>query len=184
MEVWGVVSESESYEIVTNNEILLDRMRYMCYNVNIKTVKDNFAVNYEERIMKQSKQTVLSKFDLEIMHIIWDKGKATVQEVKDALSEQHPGAYSTFMTMMRRMESKGILKHEMHEDGRTYVYIPMVSREEVSAGVIQDIYQRLFRGSSDRLFDALNALFRKEEIKPEEIKRLRELIAEKGEQDE
>ena len=134
--------------------------------------------------MKQSKLAVLPKFELEIMHVIWDKGKATVQEVKDALSEQHPGAYSTFMTMMRRMESKGILKHEMHEDGRTYVYTPLVSREEVSAGMIQDIYQRLFRGSSNRLFDALNALFREEEITPEEVQRLKDLIAEKGDQDE
>ena len=134
--------------------------------------------------MKQNKPTVLPKFELEIMHVIWDKGEATVQEVKDALSKQHPGAYSTFITMMRRMENKGVLKHKMHEDGRTYVYVPLVSREEVSAGMIQDIYQRLFHGSSDRLFDALNALFRKEEVKPEEVQRLRELIAEKGKQDE
>jgi BlaI family penicillinase repressor len=134
--------------------------------------------------VKQNKPTALPKFELEIMHVIWDKGKATVQEVKDALSEQHPGAYSTFLTMMRRMEKKGILKHEMHEDGRTYVYKPLVSREEVSASMVQDIYHRLFRGSSERLFDALNALFRREEITPEEIQRLRKLIAEKGKQDE
>ncbi len=134
--------------------------------------------------MKQSKLAVLPKFELEIMHVIWDKGEATVQEVKDALAKQHPGAYSTFMTMMRRMEGKGILKHEMHEDGKTYVYRPLVSREEVSTGMIQDIYHRLFRGSSDRLFDALNALFQREDITPEEVQRLRELVAEKGEQDE
>ena len=134
--------------------------------------------------MKQNKLTVLPKFELEIMHVIWDKGKATIQDVKNALSEQHPGAYSTFITVMRRMENKGILIHEMHEDGKTFIYKPLISREEVSSGMIQDIYQRLFRGSSERLFDALNALFRKEEIKPEEIQRLRKLIMEKGEQDE
>ena len=134
--------------------------------------------------MKQNKLTVLPKFELEIMHVIWDKGKATIQDVKDTLSEQHPGAYSTFITVMRRMENKGILRHEMHEDGKTFIYKPLISREEVSSGMIQDIYQRLFRGSSERLFDALNALFRKEEITPEEIERLRKLIIEKGEQDE
>jgi len=134
--------------------------------------------------MKQSKTTVLSKFELEIMHVIWDKGKATVQEVKDALSEAHPGAYSTFITVMRRMEKKGILEHEMHEDGKTFVYKPMVSREEVSGSMFRDIYHRLFLGSSERLQDAMDALFREEEITPEEIQRLRKLIAEKGEQDE
>jgi BlaI family penicillinase repressor len=134
--------------------------------------------------MKQSKTTVLSKFELEIMHVIWDKGKATVQEVKDALSEVHPGAYSTFITVMRRMEKKGILEHEMHEDGRTFVYKHLVSREEVSRSMLRDIYHRLFLGSSERLQNAMDALFREEEITPEEIQRLRKLIAEKGEQDE
>ena len=134
--------------------------------------------------MKQNRLTVLPRFELEIMHVIWDKGKATIQEVKDALSEQHPGAYSTFMTIMRRMESKGILDHELHEDGKTFVYKPLITREEVSASMVQDIYHRMFRGSSERLFDALNALFRKEEITPEEIQHLRKLIMEKGEQDE
>ena len=134
--------------------------------------------------MTKSKPTMLGKFELEIMHVIWDKGEATVQEVKDALSEAHPGAYSTFMTIMRRMEKKGLLKHEMHEDGRTFVYKSLVRREEVSTSMLQDVYQRLFRGSSRRLADAINALFREEEITPEEIQRLKKLIAEKGEQDE
>ena len=134
--------------------------------------------------MKRDKRTILSRSELEIMHVIWHGEKATVQEVKDALSEVHPGAYSTFITVMRRMEEKGILKHEMHEDGRTYVYRPLVSREEVSRGMFRDIYHRLFLGSSEHLQDAVDALFREEEVTPEEVQRLRKLIAEKGEQDE
>ncbi len=134
--------------------------------------------------MKQNKPTILPGFELEIMHVIWNRGKATVQEVKDALSEAHPGAYSTFRTIMRRMEAKGILHHEMDEDGRTFVYKPLVSQEEVSKSMFRDIYHRLFRGSSERLQDAIDALFQEEEITSEEIQRLRKLIAEKGEQDE
>jgi len=132
--------------------------------------------------MAQGKQTILGKFELEIMHVIWDKGKATVQEVKDALSEIHPAAYTTFLTTMRRMEKKGIVEHQMHEDGKTYVYKPLVSQEEVTTSMFQDIYDRLFLGSSERLLNALNALFRKEKMTLEEIQRLRQLIAEKEEQ--
>ncbi len=134
--------------------------------------------------MVRSKPTTLGKFELEIMHVIWDRGKATVQEVKDALSEAHPGAYSTFLTMMRRMEKKGILEHEVAEDGRTYIYRPLVNREEASSRILQDVYHWLFRGSSERLLDGINTFFLKEGITPEEIQRLKKLIAEKGEQDE
>ena len=134
--------------------------------------------------MMQSKLAKLGRIELEIMHVVWDKGRATVQEVKDALSVTHPAAYSTFLTMMRTLEKKGILEHEMHEDGKTYVYKPLVSKEEVSRGMFRDMYHRLFLGSSEELEDAIDALFRREEITPEEIQRLRKLIAEKGEQDE
>ena len=134
--------------------------------------------------MMRNKLATLGRVELEIMHVVWDKGRATVQEVKDALSVTHPAAYSTFLTMMRTLEKKGILKHDMHEDGRTYVYRPLVSREEVSNSMFQDIYHRAFRGSSERLLDAAKTLFRKEEITPEEVQRLRELIARNGEQDE
>ena len=134
--------------------------------------------------MMQSKLARLGRIELEIMHVVWDKGRATVQEVKDALSVTHPAAYSTFLTMMRTLEEKGILKHDMHEDGRTYVYRPLVSREEVSTSMFQDIYHRVFRGSPERLLDAAKTLFRTEEITPEEVQRLRRLIDEKGEQDE
>ena len=134
--------------------------------------------------MMQSKLARLGRIELEIMHVVWDKGRATVQEVKDALSVTHPAAYSTFLTMMRTLEEKGILKHDMHEDGRTYVYRPLVSREEVSTSMLQDIYHRVFRGSSERLLDAAKTLFRTEGITPEEVQRLRRLIDEKGEQNE
>ena len=134
--------------------------------------------------MKQNKPATLSGFELEIMHVIWDKCEATAQEVKDALNNVHPGTDSTFRTIMRRMEKKGALEHEMHEDGRTFIYKPLVSREAISKSMFRDMYHRLFRGSSERLHDAIDALFREEEITPEEIQRLRNLIAEKGEQDE
>jgi len=134
--------------------------------------------------MRKSKLSTLGKLELEIMHVVWDKGKATVQEVKDALEETHPGAYSTFLTMMRSLENKGFLKHEMHEDGRTYVYRSLVNREEVSANIFQDIYERLFRNSSERLLNAIDALFQKEKITYEETQNLKKLIAEREEQNE
>jgi len=132
--------------------------------------------------MTKIKPAILGRFELEIMHVIWDKGKATVQEVKDALSEAHPGAYTTFLTMMRRMDKKGILKHEMHEDGKTYVYRPLVTREEVTISMFRDIYDRLFRGSSEQLLDVLNTFLQNENMTPENIQRLRKLIAEKEKQ--
>ena len=165
------------------SKFLLDRTR-ICGIIYSVTNVTYVSTTYKESNVKRKAPRILGNFELEIMHVIWSKGRATVQEVKDALSEAHPGAYSTFITIMRRMEEKGILGHEMHEDGRTFVYKPLVSREEVSRSMFRDIYHRLFLGSSERLQNAMDALFREEEITPEGIQRLRKLIVEKGEQDE
>jgi predicted transcriptional regulator len=134
--------------------------------------------------MAKSKPTILGKFELEIMHVIWEKGKVSVREIKDSLSETHPAVYTTFLTMMQRMEKKGLVEHEIHEDGKTYVYKPLVSREAISVSMFQDVYDRLFHGSSERLLSVLNTLFRDEKMTLEEIQSLREVIAEEGEQDE
>jgi len=134
--------------------------------------------------MAKSKPTMLGKFELEIMHVIWDKGKATVHEIKDGLSEKHPAAYTTFLTMMQRMEKKGLVAHEIHKDGKSYVYKPLVSRKSISVSMFQDVYDRLFYGSSEQLLSVLNTFFRDEKMTSEEIQRLRELIDERGEQDE
>jgi len=63
----------------------------------------------------------LGRLELQIMNVVWDRGKATVHDVKNALSRRKP-AYSTILTMMRKLEVKGYLEHEV--DGRTYVYRP------------------------------------------------------------
>ena len=134
--------------------------------------------------MAKSKPAMLGKFELEIMHVIWDRGKATVHEIKDGLSEKHPAAYTTFLTMMQRMEKKGFVAHEIHEDGKSYVYRPLVSRKSVSVSMFRDVYVRLFHGSSEQLLSVLNTFFRDEKMTPEEIQNLRKLIDEKGEYDE
>jgi predicted transcriptional regulator len=55
------------------------------------------------------------------MNIVWDRGRATVQEVVDVLgSGARRPAYNTILTMMRKLEGKGYLAHETQ--GRTFVY--------------------------------------------------------------
>jgi predicted transcriptional regulator len=86
----------------------------------------------------------LGRRELEILHVVWELREATVQDVCDRLAR--PAAYSTILTMMRTMESKGVLSHRVV--GRTFVYSAKVSCEHVRASTLHMIRDSLFGGSA------------------------------------
>ena len=116
----------------------------------------------------------LGRLELQIMNVVWNRGKATVHDVKNALSRRKP-AYSTILTMMRKLEAKGYLKHEV--DGRTYVYRPSISQQAVRQGVLGDLVERLFDGSTSLL---LTSLVEQNRISENELCEIRKLIEERG----
>lgn len=116
----------------------------------------------------------LGRLELQIMNVVWDKGKATVHDVKNALSRRKP-AYSTILTMMRKLEAKGYLEHEV--DGRTYVYRPLISQQAVRQSVLGDLVERLFEGSTSLL---LTSLVEQNRISENELCEIRKLIEERG----
>ncbi len=63
------------------------------------------------------------------MEEIWRCGEATVREVMEALNRraERPRAYTTYMTIMMRLDEKGIL--ERRREGRTDIYTPVFDRE-------------------------------------------------------
>jgi len=117
----------------------------------------------------------LGRLELQIMNIVWDKGKATVHDVKDAISRGRKPAYSTILTMMRKLEAKGYLEHDVDE--RTYVYRPVISKKAVRHGILGDVLDRLFEGSTSLL---LNSLVEQDRISEKELRKIRKLIRERG----
>lgn len=120
-------------------------------------------------------QIKLGRVELQIMNVVWEKGTATVYDVKDALSRGRKPAYSTILTMMRKLEAKGYLEHDVQE--RTYVYRPAISRQAVRHSMLGDVLDRLFEGSASLLF---NSLAEQNRISKKELREIRKLIEERG----
>ena len=75
---------------------------------------------------------------------------------------------------MRNLEWKAYVRHEVRD--RTYVYEPVVARDEVVRSILGNLANPLFGGSSELL--TVN-FFEKEKLSLEKLKRLKQLIAEK-----
>ena len=90
----------------------------------------------------------LTKGELQIMNVLWDKRHATVGDVRDALPEPRP-AYNTVLTFLRILTEKEYVGYE--PQGRFYVYHPLVQKGEYTRAFLKEIKERLFDGSAKSL---------------------------------
>ena len=89
-------------------------------------------------------------------------------------------AYTTVLTVLRRLEEKGYVGHE--EEGRAHRYHPLVEPREVRDNALDRLTRKMFEGSRELL---LTHLVSREKLSRREIRRLRALLDERlGEEEE
>ncbi len=93
--------------------------------------------------------------ELEILKILWVRGKASVREVQEDLNEAAgPVAYSTVQTLLNIMEEKkGLVRHVV--EGRTFIYSPKRTSERTIRDLTRRFVDRVFDGALDRVMVAL-----------------------------
>lgn len=123
--------------------------------------------------MARKKSFHLTEGELPLMEVLWKRGRATVGDVVAALPADPPPAYSTVLTTLRILESKGYLRHT--KEGRAFVYEPVIVQEEASRKALGYLVNRFFGGSCEQL--VVN-LLKEETISRAELRRIRKMIAE------
>ncbi|TWU21164.1 Penicillinase repressor [Novipirellula galeiformis] len=94
---------------------------------------------------RSSKERVeLTKCEAEVMDVIWDKERVTVNDVVAAIEREL--AYTTVMTTMKILEDKKIIGRG-EKIGRAFTYTPLVTREQVREGMLKLLTDQLFGGS-------------------------------------
>lgn len=121
--------------------------------------------------MPRRKSESLTEVEQRVMEVLWSAGSGTVSEVLAAVETPKQLAFNTVQTMLRILEQKGYVRHT--EEGRAFRYIPVVDKAEASRSAVQTLVRRFF-GSPGAL--ALN-LLQSEDVSPEELARIRALIA-------
>ena len=95
------------------------------------------------------KHTTLTPQELEIMKLVWQRDTATVRDIYEALLERRKIAYTTVMTMMKILETKGYLKKRRQD--RAFIYRPAHPKNQVIGGMIREFIDRVFNGSAEPL---------------------------------
>lgn len=121
---------------------------------------------------KKKKQPALSPLENAVMRIVWDDQPITAEDVREKMDGTHGLKASTVRTLLRRLEEKGYVAHDV--DGRTYVYRSVVEQNNVAASAVRSIVDRFCSGSVENL---LVGLVDDKQISSERLQELANQIA-------
>lgn len=116
----------------------------------------------------------LTRTEEELMQMIWDQGSCTVRDLLQLMPEPRP-PHSTVSSVVRILEQKGFVSHKAY--GRTYLYFPVISKEDYSRQALGLIIDRYFDQSAEQM---LSFLVEEEQIDYEALSDILKKIKEKN----
>jgi BlaI family transcriptional regulator, penicillinase repressor len=112
----------------------------------------------------------LTRLELQIMQVLWNKGPSTVQSVQQSLTGDSL-AYTTVQTMLNILQRKGKVKRKLL--GKAYEYRPVLSRDKALREAARDMLDRMFGGSVEAL---LMSLVKSNQLDADQLAKVQKLI--------
>ena len=132
---------------------------------------------YYERSLSDdmAKHPRLSRFELEIMDLLWRLGETSVREIQEAIPDESRPAYTTVQTIVQRLEAKGAVRRT-RKVGNALMFEPVMTRKSVYRRLIDELVD-LFGGSAQPV---VAHLLESGKLTLEDLKALEKTAAKKG----
>jgi len=95
--------------------------------------------------------SALSRRERQIMDILYQRGKSSASEVREAMPDAP--SYSAVRAMLRVLEDKGHVKHR--SEGLRYVYLPMVTHDKARRSAVKHLVDTFFSDAPEDVVAAL-----------------------------
>ena len=119
-----------------------------------------------------SEETIkLFDSELKVMGVIWKEGDIPAKRVADVLNNELGWNKNTTYTLIKRCMKKGAI--ERSEPG--FICHALIPKEEVQEAETNELIDKIYDGSADKLFAAL--LGRKK-LSAEQIEKLKQIVGE------
>ena len=122
--------------------------------------------------MKRRSYQPLGEAEIEMLQHVWELKRATVAEVHARVLQTREVAYTTVMTVLKKLSDKGYLDHE--KEGHAYVYTPAQTPAKVRGTILEEIVDTVFKGSPVAL---VQTLVQHETLSEEEHAQIQTLLA-------
>ena len=88
----------------------------------------------------------LTRFEMEIMGVLWEIGQASVREIQERLPKRDRPAYTTVQTIVRRLQEKGAVR-QVKTIGNAFVFEAAITRKAAHRRLIDELLE-MFGGSA------------------------------------
>jgi BlaI family penicillinase repressor len=126
--------------------------------------------------IRRRSRKALTPLEQIIMDYLWAHANSTAEMCREGVSGQRALKDSTIRTILRNLEEKGFVAHEV--EGRTFVYRALDTQRNVAVQAAQQIIDRFCGGSVEEL---LVGLVDNQLLEPRQLQRLAEKIASRKE---
>lgn len=123
--------------------------------------------------MARPKSSNPTDYELSILKILWEESPLSVSQILERIEKKAKPAYSSLLTIVRLMETKGYLNHEKR--GKAFFYWPILKQEKVSHQAITKLVDSIFGGNPYKL--AVN-IIQKEQLSEDEVAELKRIVEE------
>lgn len=117
----------------------------------------------------------LTKRELDVMAVVWDRGSATVAEVHEALPDDL--AYSTVLTVFRTLKAKGYVRYQ--QEGRAFRYFPLIQPNDAGDTALGRLLNKVYQGSREML---IARLVSDDDVSADELRAIRKRLDERLEE--
>src|SRR3954454_7354870 len=118
----------------------------------------------------------LTDAELRVIRVLWQRDSATVSEVIEHMGSEPAPAYNTVLTILGILQRKGWVTRE--KEGRAHAYRALIDRVQARRTALAQLLSRFFDNSPREL---VLDLLGHEPSDPDEVRQLRELLAQSGE---
>lgn len=107
--------------------------------------------------------------ELKVMGVLWREGDCTAKYISDVLKEETGWNMNTTYTVIKKCIKKGAVQRTEPN----FMCHPLVPKEEVQEAETQELINKIYDGSADKLFAALLG---SKKLSPEQIQHLKKLV--------
>ena len=109
----------------------------------------------------------------DVLACLWQKGRATARELREALRSYRPMTHGAMVTLLKRLEEKGLVSRSKAGVGKAFAYRPTRRPKRVFRSILLDLYERVFGQSGVVMF---TSLFEARPPSPEELDELQRML--------
>lgn len=115
----------------------------------------------------------LPEAELEVLAVLHERGEAEASTIRELLDPFRPLSHSSVVTLLRRLEDRGLVSRRPANAGRAFIYFPTKKAAATQQGIVERMLQRIFR---DRPVSLVASLFEVRKPDAKEIAQLRSLL--------